>query len=57
MVAEEVGVVVGGGPVIVEKEYESPHPYTSSMDTTTEIEFAGATRLEISFDPASRTER
>ena len=48
----------GGGsvPIVVEKEFESPHPYLSSMDTTTEIEFPGATRLEISFDPASRTE-
>lgn len=36
--------------------YESSHPYPDGQDTRTEISFPGATKIVISFDPASRTE-
>ena len=44
------------GPSVVEEVFESPHPYLSNMDTKTALNIAGASRVEIFFDPASRTE-
>jgi hypothetical protein len=39
-----------------EKIIESPHPYSDNMDTYETVEFPGASKLSVSFDPLSRTE-
>ena len=36
--------------------FESPHPYTSNMDTFKEVSLPGATEIVIQFDSQSRTE-
>jgi hypothetical protein len=48
--------LTSSGPSLIEKKYESQHPYDSNINETTNISFPGASKLVITFDPSSKTE-
>ncbi len=48
--------LTSGSSTVVERTYESNHPYANSMDEANTVNIPGARSITITFDPQTRTE-